>query len=192
MLNDLIKMASKLDALGFKREADTIDSLIKKVAGDKDGVFDSASYIVKKIEPGSDWKDWVFDSASYIASTVEPERDRSKAFDSSSYIANRIEPESSDEPPVDHEALKKAYEEYTERALDVNSVKVTDLYWVQNKEDPRESHYLVTAEGLWNDSDNQYMTEDGFSIWPIPQSYGRWSMDIEGNDGKMYYFQADL
>lgn len=151
MLKDLIKMAGKLDALGFKREADTIDSLIKKVAGDKDGVFDSASY-----------------------------------------IANRIEPESSDEPPVDHEALKKAYEEYTERALDVNSVKVTDLYWVQNKEDPRESHYLVTAEGLWNDSDNQYMTEDGFSIWPIPQSYGRWSMDIEGNDGNMYYFQSDL
>lgn len=33
MLKDLIKMASKLDALGLSREADIIDSLIKKFAG---------------------------------------------------------------------------------------------------------------------------------------------------------------
>ena len=32
MLKDLIKMASKLDALGLSREADLIDSLIKKFA----------------------------------------------------------------------------------------------------------------------------------------------------------------
>lgn len=33
MLKDLIKMAGELDALGLKREADIIDSLIKKFAG---------------------------------------------------------------------------------------------------------------------------------------------------------------
>lgn len=32
MLKDLIKMAGELDALGLKREADIIDSLIKKFA----------------------------------------------------------------------------------------------------------------------------------------------------------------
>ena len=32
MLKDLIKMAGELDALGLKREADIVDSLIKKFA----------------------------------------------------------------------------------------------------------------------------------------------------------------
>lgn len=33
MLKDLVKMASKLDALGLSKEADTIDALIRKIAG---------------------------------------------------------------------------------------------------------------------------------------------------------------
>ena len=33
MLKDLVKMASKLDALGLSKEADTIDTLIRKIAG---------------------------------------------------------------------------------------------------------------------------------------------------------------
>lgn len=58
MLKDLIKMAGKLDSLGLKKEADTVDSLIKKIAGDKDGeysaTFDSASYIANRAEPMDD------------------------------------------------------------------------------------------------------------------------------------------
>lgn len=33
MLRELVKMASKLDALGLTKEADTIDALIEKMAG---------------------------------------------------------------------------------------------------------------------------------------------------------------
>ena len=55
MLKDLIKIANKLDTLGFRREADTVDSLIKKFAGDKAGeysaTFDSASYIANRTDP---------------------------------------------------------------------------------------------------------------------------------------------
>ena len=49
MLKDLIKMAGKLDSMGLNREANVIDSLIKKIAGD----FDSAAYIAGRIEPES-------------------------------------------------------------------------------------------------------------------------------------------
>jgi hypothetical protein len=36
MLKDLVKMASKLDALGLSKEADTIDALIRKIASNYD------------------------------------------------------------------------------------------------------------------------------------------------------------
>ena len=36
MLKDLVKMASKLDALGLSKEADTIDTLIRKIASRED------------------------------------------------------------------------------------------------------------------------------------------------------------
>ena len=36
MLKDLVKMASKLDALGLSKEADTIDALIRKIASRED------------------------------------------------------------------------------------------------------------------------------------------------------------
>ena len=53
MLKDLIKMAGRLDSMGLKREADIVDALIQKVAGDFDKPFDSASYIAGRIEPES-------------------------------------------------------------------------------------------------------------------------------------------
>lgn len=36
MLKDLVKMASKLDALGLSKEADVIDNLVRKIAGSDD------------------------------------------------------------------------------------------------------------------------------------------------------------
>jgi hypothetical protein len=33
MIKDLIKVANRLDSLGFKREADAIDYIIEKIAG---------------------------------------------------------------------------------------------------------------------------------------------------------------
>ena len=36
MLKDLVKMASKLDALGLSKEADVIDSLVRKIASRED------------------------------------------------------------------------------------------------------------------------------------------------------------
>jgi len=36
MLKDLVKMASKLDALGLSKEADVIDTLIRKIASKED------------------------------------------------------------------------------------------------------------------------------------------------------------
>jgi len=36
MLKDLLKVASKLDALGLTKEADVVDALIQKIAGDFD------------------------------------------------------------------------------------------------------------------------------------------------------------
>lgn len=35
MLKDLVKVANKLDSLGFQREADVIDTFIKKVLDEK-------------------------------------------------------------------------------------------------------------------------------------------------------------
>ena len=35
MIKELIKIANRLDSLGLKREADTIDSILKKVAAPK-------------------------------------------------------------------------------------------------------------------------------------------------------------
>jgi hypothetical protein len=37
MIKDLVKVATKLDSLGLKREADYIDSLIRKIAGNNWG-----------------------------------------------------------------------------------------------------------------------------------------------------------
>lgn len=37
MIKDLVKVATKLDSLGLKREADYIDSLIRKIAGEGSG-----------------------------------------------------------------------------------------------------------------------------------------------------------
>ena len=36
MLKDLVKMASKLDALGLSKEADVIDNLVRKIASRED------------------------------------------------------------------------------------------------------------------------------------------------------------
>lgn len=45
MLKELLKVANKLDALGLSKEADTVDSLIQKIAGYTDfgGGFDEGS-----------------------------------------------------------------------------------------------------------------------------------------------------
>ena len=74
MLKDLIKMAGYLDSLGLRREANIVDALIRKVAGDKDLPFDSASYIAGRIEPDRNEFSNTFDSASYIAGRREPSR----------------------------------------------------------------------------------------------------------------------
>ena len=40
MLKDLVKMASKLDALGLSKEADVIDNLVRKIAANHDPMYD--------------------------------------------------------------------------------------------------------------------------------------------------------
>lgn len=53
MVRDLIKIANRLDTLGLKREADGVDSLIKKIAG---------KHRDKSEDPGdwseSKWEEW--------------------------------------------------------------------------------------------------------------------------------------
>jgi len=74
MLKDLIKMAGRLDSMGLKREANIVDALIQKVAGDFDKPFDSAAYIAGRVEPSLPTSGGDFDSASYIAGRREPSR----------------------------------------------------------------------------------------------------------------------
>ena len=45
MLKDLIKVANYLDSLGLKKEANNIDSIIKKIAGSEDLVISDLSYL---------------------------------------------------------------------------------------------------------------------------------------------------
>ena len=56
MVKDLIKMASELDRLGLRREADAIDSLIRKVA-EEDSAYDSFYKLPKNMD---EWtpEDW--------------------------------------------------------------------------------------------------------------------------------------
>ena len=51
MIKELIKIANRLDSIGRKREADAVDGIIRKIAADKDGTFNSAAYIANRIDP---------------------------------------------------------------------------------------------------------------------------------------------
>lgn len=53
MLKDLIKMAGYLDDLGLRREADIVDALIKKVAGEDEDVLKNLKW-----EEGTDLKEF--------------------------------------------------------------------------------------------------------------------------------------
>ena len=58
MLKDLIKVANYLDSLGLKKEANNIDSIIRKIAGSDDLVISDLSYLgLIKTEVDS-WDDW--------------------------------------------------------------------------------------------------------------------------------------
>jgi hypothetical protein len=48
MLKDLVKMASKLDALGLSKEADVIDNLVRKIASREDEL---QSYMRADVNP---------------------------------------------------------------------------------------------------------------------------------------------
>lgn len=64
MLKDLVKMASKLDSLGLTKEADTIDALVRKMAGEFNDSYGSENPADHPLpEDPSDWtntqwEDW--------------------------------------------------------------------------------------------------------------------------------------
>jgi len=217
MSKDLVKLANHLDSLGFRREANLVDALLKKKASNEMGNQMSENLITLKslisgiagmisaarassrVNPlleGNSGKE-LLASLHRVAGKAGVTPDEamnmlSEELDSFKSNKSGLESEmgTSDEPPIDLEVLAKAYEDYTERSLHVNSVKVTDLYWVQ-EEDSAESHYNVKAEGFWNESGSEYSTENLSQIWLV-DSWNEWSMDIEGTDGKMYYFEVNL
>ena len=95
--------------------------------------------------------------------------------------------ETSDEPPIDHEVLKKTYKDFTKKMIpDLESLEVNELYWTT---DPATgSFYVVRAEGTWDDGAPLNIDSE---IWPVKESYGRFTMTLEGDDGKTYYLYTE-
>ena len=93
MLKDLIKMAGYLDDLGLRREADIVDALIKKVAGEDEDVLKNLKW-----EEGTDLKefeDLIKDYLDYYSksqsySNENHEWDSIRADETLSDIANFI------------------------------------------------------------------------------------------------------
>ena len=58
MIKELIKVANRLDTLGLKREADTVDGLIKRFAAETDGESGDAAEWSAAERPEKEWVPW--------------------------------------------------------------------------------------------------------------------------------------
>jgi hypothetical protein len=217
MSKDLVRLANRLDSLGLIREANLVDALLKKKASDEMGdemseelrtLKSFISGIARSTDAARAFSnpDPLFDGKSGKELLASLHRAAEKAGvtpdeamnmlseELASFKSNKSESEESesemvtfDEPPIDYEALKKAYERYTEAMLHVNSVEVTSLYW-----NPNEGNYVITAEGFWNDSEDKYTTKEGLTIWEVHPYYGKYGMNIKDRNGNTHYFVGNF
>jgi hypothetical protein len=204
MLKDLVKVSNRLDSLGLHKEADFLDSLLRKEAGeDKSeelktlesyvagiaGMIDSANAYSKPhpLYEDSYGKELLASLARVAAKAgVSPE-------EAMEMIKERTSPSSiseSDlnvEPAIDIETLKEVYKDFTKKMMpDLDSLEVNELYWTT---DPATgSFYVVKAEGTWDDGAPLNIDSQ---IWPVKESYGRFTMTVEGDDGKIYYLYTE-
>ena len=214
MSKELVTLANRLDSLGFTREANLVDALLNKKASNEIGDQMSENLITLKslisgiagmidaaraysntnpLFEGNSGKELLasLHRVAGKAGVTPDEAMNMLSEELASFKSNKSgsesEMETSDEPPIDHEVLKKAYKRYTEAMLSVNSVEVTSLYW-----NPNERNYAVTAEGFWNDSGDEYTTKEGLTIWEVPEYYGKYGMNIKDRNGNMHYLVGNF
>jgi len=84
MIKELIKIANRLDALGLKREADTVDGLIKRFAAEADDESeDPADWSEEK------WDQWNSEAGTFPSTMMET-KSQDEIKDSKFDVENRI------------------------------------------------------------------------------------------------------
>ena len=249
MLKDLVKVANKLDSLGFQREADIIDTFIKKVLDEK-GVnytynwnvnwsresegYDLGkeadlinSFLTKEATAIVDGEKWLQNFVDYLeehhgftfdgdliimdgGETFPTPSSRWNAaeilsqlgleWEEISDILGEVELKVWEEPPVNHEDVKRSFINQFKDSRDLDSLKVTSIKW--NDQPSEIPHYLIKSEGSYR---RNLYDEDGETIIGkgSPEKY---NIDIEfmlepegytsglpvmGDDGKTYYFYGE-
>ena len=210
MLKDLVKLANKLDSLGLTKEADLIDSVIQKKASEEDSPGGS----------GWEWQEPrhlkgflrrlnqlivdIFDAVNMGTNTIEEViADNKESYlkfakwaeisevEAMDILYKKIEesnlPAKKPEPPVNRVALAKAFEAYVYKNLD-EPIKVTDLSW---RDTPGTAAYLINSEEVLPPSKkirNKKKYYDEIHLDEKPKV--SIEIQIKGEDGNMYYFDA--
>lgn len=210
MLRDLVKIANKLDSLGLQKEADIIDAFITKeataiVGGEKwlqnfvdyleehhGFTFDGDIIIMDGGEtfptPSSRW------NAEEILSQLGLE------WEEISDILGGVELKVWEEPPVNHEDVKRSFINQFKDSRDLDSLKVTSIKW--NDQPSEIPHYLIKSEGSYRrnlyDEDGERIIGKGpperydinieFMLEPEGYTSG---LPVVGEDKRTYYFYGE-
>lgn len=209
MLKDLISLSNRLDSLGLTREADLIDSILYKKSSE-----DSPGEPQREWLPRREWSSFlrrlnqlmvdIYEAVNMGTNTIEEviannkesylkfakwaEIPEDEAMD---ILYRKIEesnlPTKKPEPPVNRNTLAKAFEAYVYKHLD-EPIKVTDLSW---RDTPGTAAYLINSEEVLPPSKkirNKKKYYDEIYLDQKPEV--SIEIEIKGEDGKMYYFDA--
>jgi len=209
MLKDLVKLANKLDSLGLTKEADLIDSVIQKKASEEDSPGG----------PGWEWQEPrhlkgflrrlnqlivdIFDAVNMGTNTIEEVIAENKEsylkfakwaeiseVEAMDILYKKIKesnlPAKKPEPPINRDTLAKAFEDYVYKNL-YEPIRVTDLSW---RDTPGTAAYLINSEEVLPSKKirNKKKYYDEIHLNQKPEV--SIEIQIKGEDGKTYYFDA--
>jgi hypothetical protein len=81
MIKQLIKVASELDAAGFTKEADQVDAIIRKLAGEKDPSAKPIEHLVREKDNLSKMTDRHGASGYTVQDNIDYNKKKNPSFD---------------------------------------------------------------------------------------------------------------
>jgi hypothetical protein len=213
MLKNLVKVANKLDSIGLSKEADLLDSIIKKEAT---RVLGAESWFQRFLDLLEDRYGFTFDGDIIImdggesfltpATTSEAAEVLTNLGMSNEEISEVLSPEREifPEPPVDIEDVKAAFISQFKESRDLDALKVDSIEWNNGPSD--YPHYIVKAMGTYrpftyraddyfrdeptgkSNKQKEYPMHVEFMLMPEGDTAGT---PVEGSDGKTYNFYGE-
>jgi hypothetical protein len=195
MLKELVKVANRLDYLGLQKEADIIDSFLKKEAT---RVVGADTWLQNFVDIMEGIYNYEFDGDILIAKdgdTIPTPENKEEAREILLNLGmNDVEIldvlfsdlEIYPEPPVNPKDVKAAFVNQFMNSRNLLTLEVESIEW--DNEPSEYPHYNVKSLGTYESSrtgsvedyriDTDFMLQD-------------WGEPVEGSDGKTYYFYGE-